>query len=72
MHNAAYTNKSFYFLGALTEATQALAFFVAICLWSALFVPLAYLFAAMCTVTIATRLAWGWRLCAAQALRATP
>ena len=31
------------------------------CMWPALFAPLAYLFAAMCTMTIATRLAWGWR-----------
>ena len=61
LHSAAYPNKSSYFLGGLTEATQALAFFVAMCLWPALFVPLACLFAAMCTITIATRLAWGWR-----------
>lgn len=61
LHSAAYPNKSFYFLGGLTEATETLVFFVAMCLWPALFVPLAYLFAAMCTITIATRLAWGWR-----------
>jgi len=61
LHSAAYPNKSSYFLGGLTEATQALAFFVAMCLWPALFVPLACLFAAVCTITIASRLAWGWR-----------
>ena len=61
LHSAAYPNKSFYFLGGLTESTETLAFFVAMCMWPALFAPLAYLFAAMCTMTIATRLAWGWR-----------
>ena len=63
LHSAAYPNKSFYFLGGLTGSTETLAFFVAMCLWPALFAPLACLFAAMCaiTITIATRLAWGWR-----------
>ena len=61
LHSAAYPNKSFYFLGGLTEATETLAFFVAMCLWPALFAPLGYLFAALCCITIATRLAWGWR-----------
>jgi phosphatidylglycerophosphate synthase len=61
LQSAAYPNKSFYFLGGLTEATETLAFFVAMCLWPALFVPLAYVFAALCAVTIATRLFWGWR-----------
>lgn len=61
LHSAAYPNKSFYFLGGLTGSTEILAFFVAMCLWPALFAPLACLFAAMCTITIATRLAWGWR-----------
>jgi len=61
MHGAAYPNKSFYFLGGLTEATETLAFFIAMCLWPAAFATLAYVFAAMCAVTIATRLMWGWR-----------
>ena len=61
MHSAAYPNKSFYFLGGLTEATETLAFFIAMCLWPAAFATLAYVFAAMCAVTIATRLLWGWR-----------
>ncbi len=59
--SAAYPNKSFYFLGGLTEATETLAFFVAMCVWPAGFAPLAFVFAAMCVVTIATRLWWGWR-----------
>jgi phosphatidylglycerophosphate synthase len=59
--NAAYPNKSFYFLGGLTEATETLAFFIAMCLWPAQFALLAWTFAAMCAVTIATRIHWGWQ-----------
>jgi phosphatidylglycerophosphate synthase len=56
-----YPHKSFYFLGGLAEATETLVFFMAICLWPSYFGLLAYLFAAVCCVTIATRIYGGWR-----------
>ena len=56
-----YPNKSFYFLGGLTEATETLAFFGAMCLWPQHFAVLAYVFSALCVITIATRIFWGWR-----------
>lgn len=56
----AYPSKSFYYLGGLTEATETLCFFVAMCVWPAYFAPLAHLFSALCCVTIATRLIGGW------------
>ena len=56
-----YPDKSFYFLGGLTEATETLAFFIAMCLWPQHFATLAFLFAAMCVVTIITRIFWGWQ-----------
>jgi phosphatidylglycerophosphate synthase len=56
-----YPHKSFYFLGGLTEATETLAFFMAMCALPQHFAPLALLFAAMCCVTIATRVYSGWR-----------
>ena len=56
-----YPDKSFYFLGGLTEATETLAFFIAMCLWPRHFAALAFFFAAMCAVTIATRIYWGWQ-----------
>ena len=56
-----YPDKSFYFLGGLTEATETLAFFVAMCVWPQNFAALALLFAAMCAVTIVTRIYWGWQ-----------
>jgi phosphatidylglycerophosphate synthase len=59
--SVSYPNKSFYFLGGLTEATETLTFFMAMCLWPAQFPLLAGAFAAMCAVTIAARVHWGWR-----------
>jgi phosphatidylglycerophosphate synthase len=56
-----YPHKSLYFLGGLTEATETLIFFVAMCLWPQHFASMAYLFSALCCVTIATRIYGGWR-----------
>jgi phosphatidylglycerophosphate synthase len=56
-----YPDKSFYFLGGLTEATETLACFVAMCVWPEFFIELAYGFAALCSITIVTRIGWGWR-----------
>ncbi len=61
MTSMAYPEKSFYFLGGLTEATETLAFFAAMCWWPAHFAGLAYVFAALCVITIVTRIWWGWR-----------
>lgn len=61
MRNAAFPDKSFYFLGGLTEATETLAVFLAMCLWPQHFAPLAYGFAALCAITTASRIWWGWR-----------
>lgn len=57
----AFPGKGFYFLGGLTEATETLAVFVAMCLWPQAFPALAYGFAALCALTVAMRLAWGWQ-----------
>lgn len=61
MRSLDYPDKSFYFLGGLTEATETLAFFAAMCFWPEHFPILAYVFSALCAVTVATRLWWGWR-----------
>ena len=53
--------KSFYFLGGLTEATETIATFAAMCLWPTWFPALAYGFAALCAVTTALRIGWGWQ-----------
>lgn len=59
--NLDYPGKSFYFLGGLTEATETLACFAAMCLWPQHFAVLAYGFSALCAITIVTRIHWGWR-----------
>ena len=61
LNNLAYPYKSFYFLGGLTEATETLGFFVAMCVWPQHFALFAYVFSAMCLLTTATRIWWGWK-----------
>lgn len=61
MHSSNLPDKSFYFLGGLTEATETIAVFVAMCVWPAYFAVLAYGFAALCCITIATRIYWGYK-----------
>lgn len=61
LHNLAVPDKSFYFLGRLTEGTETLAFFAACCLWPNYFAPLAYGFAALCGLTLVARVVGGMR-----------
>jgi phosphatidylglycerophosphate synthase len=61
LESLAYPDKSFYFLGGLTEATETLACFMAMCLWPQHFALLAYGFAILCLITTVTRIWWGWR-----------
>ena len=61
IQSTAYPNKGLYYLGGLTEATETLACFALMCLWPAQFALWAYGFAALCGLTIATRLLTGWQ-----------
>lgn len=56
-----FPDKSIYFLGGLTEATETIAAFVAMCLWPHWFAPIAWGFAALCAITTALRIIWGWQ-----------
>lgn len=56
-----FPDKSLYFLGGLTEATETLLCFAAMCLWPQHFAPLAYGFAALCGLTTLSRIRWGWK-----------
>ena len=49
------------FLGGLTEATETLIAFAAMCLWPQWFPQIAYGFAVLCAITIAMRIGWGWQ-----------
>jgi len=52
--------KSFYYLGGLTEGTETIALFVAVCLFPQAFWWLAWIFGGLCWITTATRIASAW------------
>lgn len=56
-----YPQKGIYYLGGLTEGTETIVIFVAMCLWPAAFPTLALIFAAACLFTTATRWHMGWK-----------
>ena len=60
IENPVYHHKSLYYLGGLTEATETLAAFVAMCWWPQHFAAIAYGFAALCGLTIAVRIHAGY------------
>lgn len=60
--NPVFPDKGLYYLGGLTEASETLLCFALMCLWPEQFTLWAYGFAAMCAVTIATRIVAGWRM----------
>ncbi len=53
--------KSFYFLSGLTEATETISVFVAMCIWPEHFAMLAYGFSGLCVVTTGIRVWSGYR-----------
>ena len=59
LESAGYPDKGLYYLGGLTEATETLACFALMCLWPEHFEWWAYGFAALCTLTITTRIVGG-------------
>lgn len=67
LKSAVYPSKAFYYLGGLTEGTETIACFLAMCLWPEHFAVIAYAYAALCLVTTATRLMAGWRMFGADA-----
>lgn len=61
MSSLNFPDKGFYFLGGLTEATETLIAFAAMCLWPAWFPQIAYGFAVLCAITTVLRIGWGYR-----------
>ena len=57
-----YPDKGFYYLGGLTEGTETILLFVVMCLFPAWFPVLAYGFAALCLLTIISRIVIGIRI----------
>lgn len=61
LSDTAMPGKGFYFLGGLTEASETIALFAAMCLWPTHFAVLAYGFAILCAITTGMRVVWGYR-----------
>jgi phosphatidylglycerophosphate synthase len=55
-----YPDKGFFYLAGLTEGTETLLFFISFCLFPGFFTELAYLFAFICMITVATRVLGGY------------
>ncbi len=56
-----YPGKGFHYIGGLTEATETIVIFTAMCLFPAWFSWLAFFFAGLCGLTTATRILAGIR-----------
>ncbi len=61
LKSTAYPSKTIYYLGGLTEGTETVACFLAMCIWPQHFAGIAYFYALLCAVTTLTRLAAGWQ-----------
>ena len=61
LKSTAYPSKSIYYLGGLTEGTETIACFIAMCLWPQHFSAIALGYAALCAVTTVTRMVAGWK-----------
>ena len=61
LKSAVYPSKAFYYLGGLTEGTETIACFLAMCLWPGHFAGIAYVYAMLCVLTSVARLHAGWK-----------
>ena len=62
MNSTAYPDKSFYYLGGLTEASETIFVFALMCIFSEWFSILAYTFAVLCLITTVLRIRAGMEL----------
>jgi phosphatidylglycerophosphate synthase len=61
LSSVAFPKKGIYYLGGLTEGTETIIVFTAMCLWPEHFAAIAWLFAALAIMTTLSRWWWGWR-----------
>jgi phosphatidylglycerophosphate synthase len=62
LKSTAYPSKSFYYLGGLTEGTETILCFLAMCWWPQHFAVIAIIYAVLCMLTAVTRLVAGWKI----------
>ncbi|CAM3627803.1 CDP-alcohol phosphatidyltransferase family protein [Parendozoicomonas haliclonae] len=67
-----FDNKSLHYLGGLTEGTETLLFYVAICIWPQAFPTLATIFGILCLITTATRIYGGYQTLSKVSAQAKP
>jgi len=60
MKSLVYKRKGFYYLGGLTEGGETVLFFFLCCIFPDFFPVLAYCFAALCLITLITRVVGGY------------
>lgn len=56
-----YPSKGIYYLGGLTEGAETIGVLVAFCLFPGAFAPIAWVYAALCSITTLTRWLAGWQ-----------
>ncbi|CAB0150056.1 Inner membrane protein YnjF [Pseudidiomarina piscicola] len=61
IENPRYPNKSLHYMGGITEGFETIVAFVVFCLWPSAFVVTGKVFAALCLITVATRLYLGFQ-----------
>lgn len=61
LRSAIYPTKAFYYLGGLTEGTETIACFLAMCLFPQHFATIAHVYALLCALTSVARLHAGWK-----------
>lgn len=57
----AHGEKSFFYSTGIAEGAETIGFFLIICLFPAHFITLAYIFAALCVITVAQRSYLAWK-----------
>ena len=62
LESRAQGEKSLYYAAGLLEGSETIAFFAALCLWPAVFAPLAWAFGALCLITATARILWARRI----------
>lgn len=61
LKNIHYPNKSFYYLGGITEGSETIFFFILFCIFPQWFIFLAYSFSFLCFFTAAFRMVYGFK-----------
>ncbi len=62
LETGAQGRKSLYYLSGIAEGSETIVVFAAFCLWPAWFAGFAFVFAALCLLSAAARIAMAWKM----------